>query len=399
MGALTFRQTALIVACFVAATFAWGLGFYSFGFYVSALQKVHGWPTSVLAGTVAVHALMTGATGIVVGRSLNRLGPRLVFLLGILAMALGSYAIGLLTVLPAQLAAWLILLPFALAGAGFAACSTSAITASLNLKFDKGLGLAMGVALSGASAGGAVMPPILAWLSQGYGYHVALALVSAAMALLVWPLVMLFVDGPAMVRAEGETEAGPAETPRIATLMRQLAFWRIAIAATLAMGAQVTLFMHLLPALEPGLGLVNASFAVSLAATAAVAGRLIVGYLSIRMTVYRLALACYLTQGLGIALIVLGGGVWLQYAGVAMAGLVVGAIVMVTPLMINHDLGKANFPISYGWMAAMMQSAAFITAITVGWLRDDTGGYLTGFLLLSAMHLCAAVVISLRRGS
>ena len=104
MASLTLRHYALVFACFITATFAWGLGFYSFGFYLDALQKVHGWPTGVVAGTVAVHSLITGAAGILVGRWLTRLGPRTVLLGGSLAMAVGSYGIGYLTLLEAETA-------------------------------------------------------------------------------------------------------------------------------------------------------------------------------------------------------------------------------------------------------------------------------------------------------
>jgi len=392
MASLTLRHYALVFACFITATFAWGLGFYSFGFYLDALQKVQGWPTGVAAGTVAVHSLITGAAGILVGRWLTRLGPRTVLLGGSLAMAVGSYGIGYLTLLEAETAVWLVLFPFALAGAGFAASSTSALTTALIHRFDRGLGLAMGVALSGASAGGALMPPLLAWLSQNYDYHRALAMVCGAMVLVAWPLVILFIDGLArrQVRREttNETMAVTAETPRIGGLMARAAFWRIAISATFAMVPQVTLFMHMLPALELKLGLVNAAFAVSLAAIAAVAGRLLIGNLTLRINVFWLAMACYLTQGIGIAIAALGTAPWMHYAGVAVAGLVVGAIVMLTLLMINRTFSKESFPIAYCWVAAMMQSTAFLTAITVGWLRDAMGDYLVGFMVLAAMH-CA----------
>jgi hypothetical protein len=36
MASLTLRHYALVFACFITATFAWGLGFYSFGFYLVA---------------------------------------------------------------------------------------------------------------------------------------------------------------------------------------------------------------------------------------------------------------------------------------------------------------------------------------------------------------------------
>ena len=54
MASLTLRHYALVFAYFITKTFAGGLGFYGFGFYLDVLQKVHGWSTCVPAGTVAV---------------------------------------------------------------------------------------------------------------------------------------------------------------------------------------------------------------------------------------------------------------------------------------------------------------------------------------------------------
>jgi len=39
----------IVAACFLLATFGWGLGFYGQGVYLAELHRLHGWPTSLIS--------------------------------------------------------------------------------------------------------------------------------------------------------------------------------------------------------------------------------------------------------------------------------------------------------------------------------------------------------------
>ena len=46
-----YRGWRVVFACFVMAALAWGFGFYGHAFYLAELQRLHGWPTSLIAGS------------------------------------------------------------------------------------------------------------------------------------------------------------------------------------------------------------------------------------------------------------------------------------------------------------------------------------------------------------
>ena len=48
----------VVFACFVAAVFAWGFGFYAHGIYLVELQRAHGWSTGFISSVVTAHYVL-----------------------------------------------------------------------------------------------------------------------------------------------------------------------------------------------------------------------------------------------------------------------------------------------------------------------------------------------------
>lgn len=389
----------MVAACFVLAFFAWGLGFYSHGFFIAALRAEWGWSTGLLSGAVASFWFVGVPAVLIIGRLLDRFGPRWIVMFGAIALGGGGILVGQAT------EPWQIFVLFMLMGSAYPALSTAAISAALVPWFERRLGLALGIALSGASAGGMLMPPALVRLSSVYGFDIALAGVGIALLALIMPLALFVLRRP---RNGGEAagERNPAVEqnqgtgqPGLSYLLRSRVFWRITAASTLALASQVGFLMHQLPALESALGLSAAAFAVSVVAGSAVIGRFVLGGLSARVALPVLAVGCYLIQALGLVMIVFGTGPILLYAGSALAGLVVGCIVMLPPLLLSEAFGARGYGTAYGLVSAAMYLGASLTTAMVGILRDLAGGYTPAFLLLVAMNLAAAVVVIRRRST
>ena len=47
-SSLGYEGWRIVVVCFLLATFGWGLGFYGQSVYVAELQRLHGWPASLI---------------------------------------------------------------------------------------------------------------------------------------------------------------------------------------------------------------------------------------------------------------------------------------------------------------------------------------------------------------
>ncbi|MDP6832505.1 MAG: MFS transporter [Alphaproteobacteria bacterium] len=392
-----YRGWVMTAACFVMAFFAWGVGFYGHGFFIAALRAERGWPTGTLSAAVASFWFVAVPAALLAGRLLDRHGPRWVVLYGALAMGGGAILVGQATQI------WQIFVLFMFMGSAYPALATAAISASLVPWFERRLGLALGLALTGASAGGMLLPPLLVQLTAVLGFAAALACVGGAIMVLVVPLALFVLRRP---RHEAET-AGERERPAAQTdenpgtsigdFLAAPAFWRIAAASTLSLAAQVGFLMHQLPSLEAALGLSGAAFAVSLTAGSAVAGRFVLGGLSHRVPLPILASGCYLLQGAGIALLLLGQGTASLYAGAALAGLSVGCIVMLPPLLLNQAFGADGYGTAYGLTNAIMFLGASMATATTGALHDMSGNFQISFACLVLMHLAAVAIILWRR--
>src|SRR5690242_6892782 len=134
----------VIVACFCVAVFAWGFGFYGQAVYLAELQRLHGWPVSLITSATTAYYLLGGALLAVVHRLIDRAGSRVV--LASAVVVLGAGAIGMSRVT----APWQLYACAAVMACGWAGATSVAIATTLAQWFDQRRGLAISLALNGA---------------------------------------------------------------------------------------------------------------------------------------------------------------------------------------------------------------------------------------------------------
>ncbi len=381
---------------FVMAFYAWGVGFYGHGFYMAVLGASTGWPASLLSSVVAGFWLANVAASLAMGRIADRFGARPTVVYGALAMAAGCFA---LAAFEAGFfgARWQLFAIFALMGSAYPGLAAMAVSAALVPWFRRRLGLALGIALTGASAGGAVMPPLMAWLSARYGFDAAMTGIGAALILSVLPVALIVVRPPEGREAARESGAAPApaarDRPSPARFLGDLRFWVIASACSLSLGAQVGFLMHQIPLLQGPLGLSGAAYAVSIASVSAALGRFVLGALVARFPLPVLGAGCYLIQALGLLLLLAGEPPALLFIASAVAGFVIGCIVMLPPLLLVDGFGQEGYGTAYGLTAAGMFVMASLATAATGWLFDATGAYLSPLLGLAGLHVLAGLLV------
>jgi predicted MFS family arabinose efflux permease len=384
-----FAAWSVTLIVFVAAVFAWGAVFYGQSFYLSALQARHGWSASLISTAILAFFLSGILATIAVGRAADRHGPAPVLALGALAVGGGIVALGRID------APWQLFLVYPLLGAGYPALATATISGALIHWFDRRYGLALSLALSGASVGGALLPPLMVWLDLAQGFtFTTMAVGGATLAVLLplaWALHLLGRVAPATAGA-----AGAAARPA-ANVLRHPAFWRITVASALALGAQVGFLSHQIPLLETEHGRGTAALMVSVTALSALLGRFACGALAAWLPLRFLAAGCYLAQAAGFAVLVESSGFWAAFAGSALAGLVVGAIVMLPPLLLHEAFGRAGYGRIYGLCNIGLYIGAGLGPAAAGWLRDGLGSYQPALWTLAAWHLAAVAVILMLR--
>ena len=81
------------------------------------------------------------------------------------------------------------------------------------------------------------------------------------------------------------------------------------------------------------------------------------------------------------------------FTAAAMAGLAVGAIVMMPPILVRAAFGTDGFGRTYAVVNVVMYIMGGLAAWSVGLLKDLTSGYTAGLWQLVAMELLAAALL------
>src|SRR5438477_3590696 len=180
----------IVVVCFLLATFGWGLGFYDQSVYVAELHRLRGWPASLVSSGTTFFYLSGAALVAFVSEAIRAFGPRKCLIAGTFAMAAAAISIGQVRE-PWQLYAANAVLAF-----GWAGTSLAIITNTLGLWFDKKRGMAISLALNGASFGGIVGVPLLVAAIGHFGFSGAMIAAAVVMLGLMIPVILIFVGRP-----------------------------------------------------------------------------------------------------------------------------------------------------------------------------------------------------------
>lgn len=200
-SSVRYRGWRVVLACFLMAFFMFGFGLYGQGVYLAELQRAHGWPGTLVSAASTFSFLLTSVLVIFTDDLLARIGLRALILCGLSALAASTALLALMQT------PWQLYLAYALMSVGWTGMGTVVIATVLNAWFERRRGLALSLAFNGATCGGIVLVPILLALSDSVGFRSAMLAATAAMVVLVLPVVVVFTSWPADASLNA---AGPA---------------------------------------------------------------------------------------------------------------------------------------------------------------------------------------------
>lgn len=394
-----FRQGwPVVLACFGTAIFAWGFGFYGQSVYFADLQATHGWPASLIASATTVYYLAGGLMLAYVHRAMALLGPRLLLAGG--AVVLGAGAIWLARVT----APWQLYAAGLVMAVGWTATTTTAIATTLAHWFDRRRGLALSLALNGASGGGFIVTPILARSVRTFGLGSGVTLLVLGGLAILLPMILAGVgriasiDQNASPQAKAGRESGdlPALTTQSEAL-RSARVWSIALPFALALAAQVGFIVHQLAFLRPQLGNEGAADAVAATAFAAAAGRLAMAPLIDRLNQRLASAVSFASQAAGLAvMLLLPQQPAALYAGSIVFGASVGNVITLPALIVQREFAAQSFGLVIGLISMVGYTLLAFGPTLLGLARDATGGYGAALLLCIVLQLAGAAIVLIR---
>jgi predicted MFS family arabinose efflux permease len=383
----------IVVVCFLVATFGWGLGFYGQSVYLAELHRLHGWPTSLISTATTFFYLFGAVLVAFISEAMRSFGPRNCLLGGVVAMAAAAVLIGEATA-PWQLYAVNTLLAF-----GWAGTSLGAITNTLGLWFDKKRGMAISLALNGASFGGIVGVPLLVAAIGRFGFPGAMMAAAATMLVLIVPVILIFVGLPPRqggIAAELATADPPSAARIRAQAFRDVAFLMVSIAFALVLFAQVGFIVHLISFLDPIVGRERAAVAVALLTAMAIVGRVLFSTVIDRLNQRLASAISFASQAVALAIIIHSRNEMVLIAACALFGFSVGNLITLPALIVQREFDPHSFDVLISLITAINQITYAFGPGVIGLLRDASGSYTGPFYGCIGFELTAAVLIMIR---
>jgi MFS family permease len=381
----------VVFALFVFAIFAWGLGFYGHGVYLAELQRTKGWPTSLISTATTLYYLSSIGLVIFVSDIIKRFGPRQVLIGGAVCFSL---AVAIIAKVDAP---WQLFAAYLVMAMGWMLMSLGAITTIAGLWFIEKRGLAISLALTGASFGGILLTPLMVALVTRFGFSDAMLLTAGLTIVVLVAAALLCVGKAPELNAAGPataSQAAPTEQHWTrARALKSLQFWTMTLPFAFGIGAQVGFLVHQIAFLEPKIGTQHASLAVATTTASAVLGRLVLGTFIDRLNQRIVSAISFVSQSLALLVLIRTDNEIAVFAACALFGFSVGNLITLPSLIISREFPAGSFGLLVGLSVAINQVIYAFGPGVVGWLRDFSGGYTTSFMLCMAMEIAAALII------
>ena len=330
-----------------------------------------GWPKSYVSTTISVTLLIMAGLAPIVGRMVDRHGPRVLLAGGLVLVGLGCLAISATSnrfVFSAALAL--------LSGVGFSIVATHVVSTAIARTFDKRRGLALGIALSGSTGGQFVIVPLIGLILTEWNWRVGfvvLGLGTLALAPVLWRMLAPQADAVVpqhSVKSSFATDFG--------MLMRRPAFhilfWSFFLCGITTTGVIET---HLMPyAQYCGFDLASSAGAYGLLSGVNMLGMILAGWLCDRINRVVLLGTIYVLRGFTfIVLLNVGTDIETLMVFAVLFGIVDYSTVPPTASLVASHLGLKVMGLAMGLISGGHSLGAAAGAYFGGYFFENLGQY------------------------
>ncbi len=360
------------------------------GVIVRPLEAEFGWDRASIAMAVSINFLLFGLAGPLLGRLIDKIGPRVVATCAIGLIGLGAAGTLLMTEVWQMQLLWGVVV-----GAGSGGTSMVMGSAVANRWFHQRRGLALGILGAAMSAGQLIFVPTIMQMTLRQGWRAATLIISAGVAILILPVALLLRNQPADMglRPYGISDALAAPPPLRAdphpmrAAIRSLDFWLLAASFAICGLTTSGLFqIHLIPhGVEHGFSEMTMAFAMGVMGATDIVGTIASGWICDRFGKRRPLAFYYFFRGVSLLLLphVRSEGALFFFA--VLYGLNWISTVPATSALAADLFGRQNVGTVFGWIFFSHQVGSAIASYGAGlmrvWLGDYTVAFLTGGIL------------------
>jgi MFS family permease len=373
----------IVFTAFCMAVFAWGLGFYALSVYAQYLAQAGHFSPALLSAASTWFFLLGAGALYAVDAAVARIGRRPAVLAGVLLLAGGA------ALLPQLRSPVMLFVVYGLMAFGWAATSGTAITQVVGEWFVARRGLALNLALTGASVAGFVVVPAMVAGIARFGLGPGIALVAAALGIGMGLLLVLNLREPQRALDAGAAPPGAAADAALPLDARLLT-----MAALFGIGwlAQVAFLAQQLPLLVPKVGAAAATAAVAATTAASVLGRLVLASIVDKLDHRRVTAASFALQAVGMGLILLFEAPLAVIVGSALFGASVGNLITMPALFAQREFAPQHYAAVITRVWSVGQVLYAFGPLAAGLLLTASGSSTLPLLACLACQLLAAAL-------
>jgi MFS family permease len=370
---------------------------YGLGAYMEPLQQAFGWSRAQATAGLTLATAINAVFCLPIGVMVDRVGPRLVGLIGIV---LTTGAFTLLGTATGDSLNWYLLWSVL----AFATLPVQATiwTSAVASRFELSRGLALAVTLCGASVGASVFPLLATSLIGRYGWRNAFLIEGVIWAAITFPLLLLFFRGARDVKREPGAPLGEAEAVLTGVSVREglrsAVFVKLFIASLLFTFTIIALVVHFVPILKDrGAEPMVAAGVASLVGLFSIVGRLLTGVMLDRFRASLVGAVVFLLPIVSCVLLLFAGDNRIaQSVAAAFVGLTLGSEIDVIVYLTTRYFGLKNFGTLYGGLLTALSIGTASGPLAAAAIYDANGSY-SPFLwiVIACMGGSSATLLSL----
>ena len=379
----------------LAAAFATGLAsvsVYAMGVFIAPLEQEFGWSRASISFGLTLSSFVSVLTAPFVGILVDRLGPRRIGVVGVLAYCACIASMSLTT--SSLWTWWGLWLLYSLAAA---LMKPTVWTSGVSSMFDAGRGLAISAMLCGTALGSSLTPIVSNALIEAYGWRTAFVGLALFWALLVFPPVFLFFTSAKDRLRVGASPVAAATMLSGVGIREGLLSWtfaKLAIAAFVTSLVIVSFTSNMVPILSSkGITRGEAAGIAGIVGIATVVGRLSGGYMLDRIN-------GSLVGGVSVALPVVPALLLLAYPGdvtiaavaVLVLGLSLGIELDAVAYLSTRHFGMRNFGVLFGTISGLLALATGLGPFFVSLVYDNAKSYDPALMAYIPLALIASAL-------
>ncbi len=374
----------------------------SFGVFFKSLEGAFGLTRATTSAVLSGRMAFSCVFAFLGGWAIDRYGPRIVF-------SIMGFFIGLSLILTGQAtAAWQLFISYSLLLAIGIGAYYVVTTSTVLRWFDRKRGLALGITGSGGGLGIAFVAPLAAFLIESFEWRSAFMILGGIAWLVILPVSQLMKKNPYEIGAlpDGVTQGSSTAMvedgvplPPELTLLQAFHtrnFWSVMFIWVLLAFSMVFILTHIMPhAIDLGFSFVESSTIISLIGIAMIAGRLLIGIITDKISAKAAAVICSLLQAGALLWLVWAQELWMLYLFGLLHGFTQGGFSTAVTILVGKTFGLTAIGKILGVLEIGIFIGAAIGPVLGGLIFDVNSSYTVAFLIMVTTALARIPLVAL----